>query len=137
AGSELRRGREILRVAFLCASVYPGNDGVYSFLSDATVIQPFAVFGIGMPRWHLSAGDLLAYRSGPWASILISEQRHRGDLARTMTVGAALIEDGRDVLREGDVVANRLTRVVCAGRHGEQASDKSNWRGEGKDAWFH
>ena len=57
------------------------------------------------PALRSHAGALLD-RARPRAHVLVADERHRRDAGRPVAVLAAALEDGRDVLREGDVGRN-------------------------------
>src|SRR5262245_12454547 len=57
---ELRRGGQILGVAFLRPAVNPGGDCVNLLLFEAAVIGPLAYVRVGVPRWHFAVDDFFA-----------------------------------------------------------------------------
>ena len=75
-----------------------GERSIVAEVLDADVL-------VDEPRRHLARDDLLLDRPGPGPRLLVGQQRHRRDAARPMARLAVLLEDGRDVFREGDLAA--------------------------------
>ena len=54
--------------------------------------------------------------------VLVRQQRHRGDRAGVMTVLTGFLQDGRDVLAEGDRLCRRLLTDHDGLRRGQNNS---------------
>src|SRR5262249_2899653 len=110
AFQELRRWWEVFGVTFFRSLIHPSDDRVDVLLREFAVIQELAVMRIGVPRRHRPISDLLLYRTRPGPRVLISQQRHRRDLAGPMALHAVVEEDWRDVFRK-----SRLSLLCVAG----------------------
>ena len=102
---ELRCRGQVFGIALFGTAIHPGCDGVDLSLRQAGIIGPSADVGIGVPGRHLTTDDLLFDRLRPGPDILVAEHRERRCLAGSMTLGAALEEDGCDFLVECDVLS--------------------------------
>src|ERR1051325_6295377 len=83
------------------ASIDPRNDPLDLLVAEAPVVLEITELRIGRPRWHPPRLHHFLDRRGPRPRIAVRQQRHRCDLARTMTRHAAVEENRRDVLVEG------------------------------------
>ncbi len=106
-----RRGL-ILGIPFRRAGVRPRGQSVDVGLAQAAVVGEVAVSRIGEPGRHLAAQHRGPDRLRPGPRALISQQRHRADLARTMAGLAVLLQDRQDILIKGDA------QVRHVGSHG-------------------
>src|SRR6266404_2476411 len=100
AFGELRPTRQIFWIAFRRAPINPGYDGGDVLLREASIVLKSAVLRIGVPGRHRSVEHLFADRLRPRPRVLEGHQRHWGDLARSVTARAVLVEDRSDVLYE-------------------------------------
>ena len=111
AGSPLRRGREIRRVASCSPLGHPASDQrdvVFRQTSDVCEV-PMSDFRF--PRRHVPARRDFDNLRGALERILICEEAEWSNLIRTVAPGAGLEKDGRDVLVERD-------RGGCLDRNG-------------------
>src|SRR5205823_1691084 len=69
----------------------------------------------------------LANRLRPADGVAVAQERHRTDLAGTVTVLTALLQDRRDMLREGDAAGTRQLRHPpnSAAGHGSRRNGNS------------
>src|SRR4029434_6532165 len=92
------------RVTLQRAAVDPSHDG-----GDLLVAQRTIVLEVlnsdrldDVPRRHLTRLDAELDGGGPGTRLLIREQRHRRNRIGPVTRLTLVLEDGRDVLGEGD-----------------------------------
>ena len=97
---ECRRGRQIAVVPPGRPGRRPLDDDVALGIAHPPIVREAPALRVRMPRRHGAVQHLVAHRARPRPGLVIRDQRHRCDLARTMTRGAVLVEDGRDVFRE-------------------------------------
>ena len=96
----LPRSRRILRIAFWRTGIHPSYESVDIRLGERAVIGELPEVRIGEPRRHLLRQYCLTDRFCPRARLFVRQQRHRGDLARTMTFLAVVLQNWLDVLME-------------------------------------
>jgi hypothetical protein len=123
AWSVFRERRQVFVFAFRRAGVDPGDDGLALFLREPAVVAEFErrSVRVGVPGRHLAFNDRFADGLAPWADFGVGGERHRRDLARTVTVGALVEDDRRDVFGEGH--ASGLVSVHDQRRRREQGAE--------------
>ncbi len=99
---EVGRNRHIFGVAFEFAGVDPSFDGGDFGIGEARIVRPFAEVRVGFPGRHFTGDDSLMNGGGPRAGVFVSEQRHGSDVVGMMAGHAVFVEDGGDVVSEGD-----------------------------------
>src|SRR6266571_206616 len=109
--SKLRHGRKILRIAFLRALIDPCYDRVDVLLREPMIVSVLAVFRIRAPGRHLASEDFFLDRSRPRTSFFVSHQRHRSDVDLSVTLGAVLVKDRRNVSVESNLFAGASVRA--------------------------
>src|SRR5262245_53162569 len=104
---------QILGITFLRSLIDPCCDSLDLALTQTAIVRELSIVRVRMPRWHLFGGHLLFDRAGPWSRILVAQKRHGRGFAWSMTLGAVLKEDRRDVSRKGYFFL--CTRIRAAG----------------------
>src|SRR5262249_29949656 len=98
----LNRCRRILWIAFGGSGVSPLHENVDVTLTQRTIVREMSIIGICRPGRHFPCCDSSLDRFCPRPRLLITKQRHRGNLSRSMTALTVLLQDGKYVLRKGD-----------------------------------
>ena len=98
---ELARRRQVFGIALGRSGVDPGGEGIDFLRLQGIVVGELAVVRIGEPGRHFAREHGLFDGLGPGAGLLVGEQGKRRGLTGTVADLAAVLQDGRDVLREG------------------------------------
>jgi len=118
----LEWGRSIFGIAFDGSLIGPGDQGSNLFGSQAAIVGEVADGGIGKPWRHFLRQHGLFHGLGPGAGVLVSEQREGRGFAGAVTLLAALLQDGQDLLIESD--GGRIdvggAQGTCDSQRGEQ-----------------
>lgn len=99
-------GREVLRVAFLCAGLRPSVNGVDVLRGKTGIVHELTDMRISMPRWHDALNHGLTNGGSPGARVVVSHQRHGRDVIRVMTYDAVLVKNRRYVFVERNRFVN-------------------------------
>ena len=90
--------------------VYPGDDRVDLSLRQPALVAKSPEPWIGEPRRHLAGNDLRLDGARPRPGFPVRQQRHRSDLARSMTLDAVVEKDLRHVrVERGDCLRALLS----------------------------
>ncbi len=108
---ELARRRQVFGIALGRSGVDPGGEGIDFLRLQGMVVGEFTVVRIGEPGRHFAREHGFFDGLGPGAGLLVGEQGKRRGLTGTVTVLAAILQDGRDVFREGRVLREESRRV--------------------------
>ena len=102
-GRPVPEGWHVRRIASRRALLDPPHDGGNLIIRERSVVlERLDADGlVDVPGRHLAAFDPGSDRPGPGAHLVERPEGHRSDRFLTMTRFAFLLEDGRDVLREG------------------------------------
>src|SRR5262249_46273382 len=112
----------------------PGQQRVAIRVAETAIVPEVSDRRIGVPRRHGAVADLVDDRLRIRARVFVGEQRHRRDLALTMTARAVLVEDGRDVLRERRDVRLAVLLRLRLRRRGADRDDERGRRDEERAA---
>ncbi len=122
-----RRRRQVGRVALRRTGIHPRQYRHQLVVVQPPLVRQRPVPFLGERRRHRPRRDASADRSRPGSDVLEAEKGHRRDLAGTMAGGAVVVEDGRDVSREGrnrrlcgDLDGYRQERSRQRGGHGQR-----------------
>lgn len=127
AGHEmLEQRRQILRRALWRASVDPCHDRVDILRPEARVVAEGSVVRIREPRRHRSSRHAVANRLRPRPGVGVRDQRHRTHFTRPMAAHAVLVQDWRDILRDGRSVLRRRRRCRQKSRGKQQEVSHTN-----------
>src|SRR5262249_39300427 len=80
------------------------------FLQERSIVLEMAnaYVLIDVPWRHLASENFLLDCFSPWTCFLIGQQRHRGKRTGTMADLALILQNRRNVFREGDLLRRRL-----------------------------
>ena len=135
---ELGRRRQILRIAFLRASVNPSNERPDLIGAQLTIVAEMAVLRIRRPWRHLAIQHAATNRRRVRPDLMIRHQRHRRGFARPVTAHAILVEDGRHIpgkrgrIAEGRPVIRRGALARYTNRARAQPGGSRDGRREGR-----
>ncbi len=101
-------------VALWHAAVDPLSEGVDFGVCESAGIFEVAVFGTRFPGGHDAGFDGVAHLIGPGEYFCVVEKGYAPDAAGTMTVLAAVLEQGQDIAIE---CWGRSARCGCWARH--------------------
>ena len=123
---ELRRRRQILRIAFRRSTARPLEKNVLVSLGQTAIVHELGVRRIvGVPWRHRAVLHLRGDRPCVRPRVLIRKERHRADLSGAVTVRAILVKDRRDVFVEcRGGLGTRRHRISDETRYGE-SSDRA------------
>src|SRR5262249_48566372 len=97
---KLRDRRQISGITLWRVGVGPSDQSISFLVTEPSIVRKGTPWLGGVPGRHSALRHLLTYCSGPWPNLRVTEQRHRGDLARAMAPGAVLVKYWSDVFRE-------------------------------------
>ena len=108
-GRPLHRRRHVLHVALRRTGVNPLDDGLDLLVAEATVVLEVldADRLVDVPWRHLASLDPAPDGARPRPSFLVGHEGHRRNRIGPMTGLALLLENRRDILREGGRVLRR------------------------------
>src|SRR5262249_16582745 len=107
---ELTGRRHIGDIALLRTAIDPLHERGDLFLRERSIVLEMAnaYVLIDVPGWHLASESFLLDCFSPWSCFLIGQQRHRGKRTGTMADLALILQNRRNVFREGDLLRRRL-----------------------------
>src|SRR5439155_10733850 len=109
----LNRGRRILWITFGGSAVRPFHEGVNLTLLQRTIVREMPITRVSGPRRHFPRRHSGFDRFCPGTRLLITKERHRGDLAWSMTALTVFLQNGKYVLRK----SNGRGLFGCYGGH--------------------
>jgi hypothetical protein len=130
AVGQRRHLRHVGHVALRRAAVDPRNDRLDFIVGQTRVVAEDAVRHVRPPRRHGPRGDALLDRAQPRTRIFVRRQRHRREHRRAMALDARLVQDRRDILREGRRAVGRQRRLASDQACGDQTRDDHQTHGE-------
>ena len=113
---ELARRRHVRGISLESTAVHPLDDRGDFFIGQRLVVIEVlhSNVPINEPRRHFPSGDSLLDRPRPRTRLFVSHQRHGRNRAHMVTILAMLLEDRRNVLREGNLILRqRCCRNQC------------------------
>ena len=125
-----RSRRQILGIAPLRTGVRPLDQDLLLVVAQAALVEERALRRRGVPGRHVTFADFVTNVLGMRPDVVIRQERHRRDLARTMAGRAVAKEDWGDVLRVGGGCRRGLGRgqAEAAHRKGSHACKKPTGR---------